>query len=256
MAKKENENGLTVQSNGFITMPNNFMAMVSEELDGLDIGFDRIKIPSGGAVMFELPGEDDEPVNVKEFSGVILDHHIVNTYYATKYTGGSNPPTCGSFDGIMGVGDPGGECRKCPYNQFGSGEGGGKACKNRRRVYILREGEMFPLLLSLPTGSLRAFTKYVKVQLSKGRKTNAVVTKFGLKKVMNTGGIAYSQATFALDRVLEPEEHATIEKLSEQVKAYSKQVGFDADFGGADEINIDPDSGEIIEPLGGGKAHV
>ena len=34
---------------------------------------------------------------VKEFSAVILYHHPVLQYYKEKYTGGSNPPDCGSF---------------------------------------------------------------------------------------------------------------------------------------------------------------
>ena len=80
---------------------------------------------------------------------------MIHKGYATKYTGGNQPPDCCSFDGVTGEGEPGGACRKCPLNQFGSGENGAKACKNRRRIYVLREGEIFPLLLSLPTGSLQ-----------------------------------------------------------------------------------------------------
>ena len=70
---------------------------------------------------------------------------------------------------MTGEGDPGGACAKCRYNQFGSGESGGKACKNRRRIYILREGEVFPVLLSLPTGSLKEFTRYIQRLLSRGK---------------------------------------------------------------------------------------
>ena len=81
---------------------------MAEELEGLEDGFDRVKIPSGGATMFELPGDEaDEPEMVKEFSAVILHHHPVLQYYKEKYTGGSNPPDCGSFDGVTGEGTPG-----------------------------------------------------------------------------------------------------------------------------------------------------
>jgi hypothetical protein len=172
MPKQSESTALAEQKSGYLALADNdFAALVSEELAGLDIGIERIKIPSGGATVYEMPTEDgDETVSVKEFSGVILYQHPLNVYYTEKYTGGSNPPECGSIDGIKGEGTPGGNCKKCPFAQFGSGENGAKACKNRRRVYILREGEMFPLLLSLPTGSLKAFTKYIKVQLSKGRK--------------------------------------------------------------------------------------
>jgi hypothetical protein len=230
MSNKENT-ALAVQNGGFTALSNtNFNAMVSGELDGLDLSFERVKIPSGGSTAFELPTENEETETVKEFSAVILYHHALNAYYNTKYTGGSNPPDCGSFDGKIGEGNPGGSCADCPNNQFGTGENGSKSCKNKRRVYILREGEVFPLLLTLPTGSLKAFTKYLKTQLSKGKTSSEIVTKFGLKKVTNSGGIAYSQAVFTLDRALTPEELAVIKPISEQIKTYASRVAFD-DYG-------------------------
>ncbi|MCL2194341.1 MAG: hypothetical protein FWB76_00100 [Oscillospiraceae bacterium] len=236
-------NEITTTTQGFMSLANNdIAAMMAEELDGLDAGFERIKIPAGGSTMFEVPGEDGEPESVKEFSAVILYHHPLHSYYATKYTGGNQPPNCASFDGVTGEGSPGGACRKCPLNQFGSGENGAKACKNRRRIYVLREGEIFPLLLSLPTGSLQEFTRYIKRLLSRGRKSNAVATRFTLRKATNAGGIAYSQAQFAIDRNLTTEEHALVEKLAEQVKAYARRVGFEDDV-----PTCDPETGEVAE---------
>ncbi len=236
-------------TSGFMQLADfNMSATMAEELNGLEGGFDRVKIPSGGSTMFELPADtDDEPETVKEFSAVILYHHPLLQYYREKYTGGSNPPDCGSFDGVTGEGDPGGACAKCPLAQFGSGENNGKACKSRRRVFLLREGEIFPLILSLPTGSLKEFTRYIKRLLSKGKKSNMVVTRFTLKKAINASGIAYSQAQFTVDRPLTGEEQALISGLTEQVRGYSLHMGFEADESA--EAVIDPDTGEIIEPL-------
>ena len=228
----------------------NMTGAMAEELDGLDSGFERIKIPSAGSTVFEVPGENpNEPDTVKEFSAVILYHHPIHAFYRNKYTGGNQPPDCGSFDGVVGEGDPGGSCSKCPYNQFGSGENGSKACKNRRRIYVLREGEIFPLLLSLPTGSLKEFSRYIKRLLSKGKKSNSVVTKFSLKKATNNSGIAFSQAQFVVDRVLTSDEFKLISSMSEQVKVYSKNIGFDTDHSTNDEGIVDTETGEIIEPL-------
>lgn len=240
-----------VPASGFMQLADfNINAAMAEELDGLEGGFDRVKIPSGGTVLFELPGDEaDEPEAVKEFSAVILHHHPILQYYREKYTGGSNPPDCGSFDGVTGEGEPGGVCAKCPLAQFGSGENNGKACKNRRRLFLLREGEIFPLILSLPTGSLKEFSRYIKRLLSKGNKSNMVVTRFSLKKAANASGIAYSQAQFSIDRPLTPEEQALIGKLTEQVKAYSRRVGFDADEQAEPGPVIDPETGEVVEPL-------
>ncbi len=251
MANKNNSQIATVQNTGFLSLANaDLNGLLAEELDGLDINFERIKIPSAGSTVFEVPGEDDECDTVKEFSAVILHHHTLNAYYKTKYTGGSNPPDCASFDGICGEGNPGGDCKRCPMNQWNSGENGAKACKNRRRIYVLREGEVFPLLLSLPTGSLKEFTKYIKRLLSKGKKSGSVVTRFSLCKATNQGGVVYSQARFAVDRVLTPQEQKLIDALTEQVKAFSRKVAFDADGGTSIDVTVDEETGEVIEPLG------
>lgn len=243
---------ITTQSSGYLAAGDfNMSDNLADELAGLDLSFDRIKIPSGGGTVFEVPSEDsDEAETVKEFSAVILYHHPVFAYYQEKYTGGNNPPDCGSFDGITGSGNPGGKCKACPLNQFGSGENGSKACKNRRRIYLLREGEVFPLILSLPTGSIKAFTKYIQRILGTGKKSFGVVTKFSLKKASSNTGISYSQAAFAIDRLLTDEEIAAIYPIAEQVKAMSTRVGFDdEDSAPAIPANIDPETGEIIEPL-------
>ena len=177
---------------------------------------------------FEVPGDDpDSPDTVKEFKAVILHHHPINCYYKEEYTGGNNPPDCGSMDGHIGIDGETGEvksCADCPFNKFGSGKNGAKACKQKRRIYLLREGEQLPIILSLPTGSLSEFSKYVMRLLSKGKKTNSVVTKFTLKKVQNSGGINYSQAVFGVDRELTSEELAAITPMSEQVKAMANKV--------------------------------
>jgi hypothetical protein len=124
---------------------------------------------------------------------------------------------------------------------------------------VLKEGEIFPLLLSLPTGSLKEFTRYIKRLLSKGRKSNAVVTRFTLKKATSNTGVVYSQAGFAIDRPLTPEEYGLIEKLSAQVKAFSSRVAYDYDASISEDdapAYIDPETGEVIEPLNGGGADV
>jgi hypothetical protein len=248
------DTALAAKTSGFLQLADfNMTGVMAEELIGLDGGFERIKIPSAGSTVFEVPGDDpNEPDAVKEFSAVILYHHPLHAYYQSKYTGGNQPPDCGSFDGLTGEGNPGGSCAKCSFNQFRSGENGSKACKNRRRIYVLREGEIFPLLVSIPTGSLKEFTRYIKRLLSKGKKSNSVVTKFSLKKTTNNGGIAFSQAQFSVDRTLTLDEFALINKLSEQVKAYSKNTSFDIDTtveSSEDMPFVDAETGKIIEPL-------
>ena len=106
------ETGIISNGNAFEELANfNLSDAMSQELEGLSLSFERIKIPSAGSTVFELPAVDGgEPETVKEFTGVILYHHPLFAYYRDKYAGGNEPPDCGSFDGVTGEGDPGGAC--------------------------------------------------------------------------------------------------------------------------------------------------
>jgi hypothetical protein len=233
-----NKNELAVTQSGYIAANGNLARHLADELGGMSLELDRVKTPAAGG-LFEVPGVNpDEPETVKEFKAVVLYHHPANAYFKDKFTGASNPPDCSSGDGTFGVSSDGEakSCAECPLNKFGSSEDGkGKACKQKRRVYILREGEALPLILTIPTTSLPDFSKYVMRLLSRGQKSCSVVTKFGLRKTQSTGGITYSQLTFAADRTLSPEEQTSVEKFVPQVKALAARSEGTAADNGADE---------------------
>lgn len=246
-SKKNNE---IMENSGFAAlMDGDALEDAAADLAGLQLTFDRIKIPAGGSTAFEIPGDEDEMEMANEVKGVILLHHPAYAYYTEKYSGGSNPPDCGSFNGIQGTGNPGGACASCPYNQFGSGEGQSKACKNRRMLYILMENELFPMVLSLPTGSLKEFTRYVKRQLSKGRKLSNIVTRISLKKATSASGIAYSQAAFTFERVLSDAEKAAVGQMAGQVREYAANLTIASLAGSEEEPYADTETGGTAEPL-------
>jgi len=206
----------------------------AEEMDGLTLSFPRVKIPSGGGLAFEVPGDDPEnPDAEKELVGVIVDHHPVNAYWADKYAGANNPPDCSSMDGKVGMDQDGNRkpCNSCPMNEWGTAEDGrGKACKNMHRLYIIREGEMLPLLLTLPPTSLKNLSDYIALRIvSKGMRSYGVVTKVSLKKAQNAGGINYSQAVFAVAGTLAPEQVAAMSEYSQGIKVLTRQLAIQAD---------------------------
>ena len=210
----------TIGSFNVPVFPGNFQSAVEEEMEGLEYSFNRVKIPAGGGLTFEVPGDNpDSPDSVKELIGVIVDHHPVNAFWSDKYSGQNNPPDCSSMDGKKGIGKPGGACSSCPYNDFGSAEDGkGKACKNMRRIYLLPEGDLFPLLITLPPTSIKSFSDYIaKRIITKGLRSYSVVTKITLKRVQNSNGISYSQAQFSLLNKL-PDE------IVQQLAAYSADL--------------------------------
>ena len=97
-------------------------------------------------------------------------------------------------------------------------------------MYLLRENEIFPAILLLPTSSNKEFSKYIKRLLSKGKKSSNVVTKFSLKKAVNKTGISYSQEQFAMERALTPNENELVGKISEQVKVCWFKIGTARNF--------------------------
>lgn len=218
-------------------------SLMAEEMEGLQISFDRVKIPSGGGLAFEVPGENpDEPDATKEIIGVIVDHHPINVYWQSKYEGQNTPPDCSSIDGKCGTGIPGGDCKTCKLNEFGTAEDGkGKGCKNMHRVYLLRSGELFPILLTLPPTSLKSLADYLKRVITKGLKSYKVITKITLKKVQNSTGIAYSQAQFSVVAVLEIETSKQMETYSMNIKPTTREleIEYEMPLGEQDEVVVD-----------------
>lgn len=233
MAKNE----VAVQSGNFnlVTLEGEMAAAIAEEMDGLGtIPFDRVKIPSGGGIAFEVPGEDEEnPESVTDITGVIIHHHPVNAYWKEKFSGGNEQPDCSSYDGKTGIDRETGECKNCavcPYNQFGSDHdgGAGKACKNVHRVYILREGNPVPIILSLPPTSLKSMRDYIgKRILLKNMRCYNAVTKITLKKEKNASGINYSRAVFTFLGKLTAEQSAAAKAMAENIKSMDRSIDID-----------------------------
>ena len=229
MAK--NEVATTEKNFNLVTLTGELKEAVAEELDGLGtLPFERAKIPSGGGLAFELPGEtEDEPVMSTDLTGVLIHHHPVNAYWKEEYAGGNVQPDCSSHDGKQGVERETGEihdCSKSPHNQFGSGKNGsGKACKNNHRCYILQEGNPVPIILALPPTSLKYIRDYIgKRILLKGLRCYDAVTKITLKKEKSADGITYSRAAFAFVSKLTDEQRAETKAMVEMIKAQADNI--------------------------------
>ncbi len=202
-------------------------AELADDMDGLQLSFQRAKIPGGGVLQFELPGEDPEnPDYVQTLEGVILFNHSANSYWpAGSEYDDNTPPQCQSVDGKVGYGDPGGICEACDYNKFGSDpNGGGKACKNMRVLYLLRSGEMMPIQLSLPPTSIRPYTTFVNSAfLLRGRRVCSGLVQIGLRKGASNG-FTYSVATFKKLRDFEGEELAQVCAYADSFRDQIKQT--------------------------------
>ena len=175
---------------------------LADDMEGLQLTMQRVKIPGGGNLQFEIRGDDpDNPDYERKLVGVILHHHFANAYW------------------------PGGVCAACAFNQFGStANGSGKACKNMRQIYLLRSGEYLPLQLSLPPTSLRPFNDFMNLAfVARRRPSYSAIVEIGLKRA-ESGGYTYSVATFRKVRDLEGEGLAAVKSYAANFKEQVKSL--------------------------------
>lgn len=202
---------------------------LAEDMDGLQLGFQRVKIPSGGQLQFEIPSDNpDNPDYARYLEGIIVYSHNANAYWPTGEDYDDNtPPSCQSMDGKLGYGCPGGICADCPYNRYGSdtkGTGKGKACKNQRILYLLRSGDAMPIQLTLSPTSIRPYSDFINAAfLSRRRGVCSGLVRIGLKK-RNNGKDDYSVATFQKLYDFTGEELAQVRGYADSFKEQVKQI--------------------------------
>lgn len=174
------------------------IAALRENMGGSTISpfdLDVITIPGSGGLSWRVPGLAGE-TEEKRLEGILIFHRTNRAFWRESFdeTGGGTPPDCASDDGILGQGDPGGDCSRCPMNQWGSAQKGrGKACQERHMLFLLRVGEHLPILVNCPPSSLGNVRKYMMRLTSKGVPYYTVATALSLERDKNADGISYSR---------------------------------------------------------------
>jgi hypothetical protein len=182
----------------------------------------RIKLPTGGGQSWEVPDVDAEggEYTTKELLCVIVHHGTQRAYWARgiEEGGGGATPDCSSRDGDVGVGNPGGACDSCRFNEFGSAKGRGKACKEMRVLWILLPQELMPMVLTLPATSIQPFQKFMLELVSKGAPFWSRVTRIMIKEKSNKDGIRFGAANFSTARGLTEVETAAVKAYAEMMR--------------------------------------
>ena len=164
--------------------------------------FDIVKSPSGGSTVFTVPG----------LAGEEAEKELRSTPDPVEGT----PPTCLSHNSL--VSESGKPCARCPFNDYGSkdGETGAKACKESVLLFLLRPGNVLPLLVRVPVTSKGLFLKYTARLTSTLTPLNGAVTRISLKKATSRGGKPYALFHFEAVSALSPEEAASAKAFARQ----------------------------------------
>jgi len=180
-----------------------------------------IKVPSGGAQQWEIPTLDGQEYD-STIQGVIVGIQKSRSYWAQGLDDGdgSAPPDCQSPDLETGVGAPGGLCDLCPFNAWGSA-GAGKACKEKWKVFVLRETSLLPVVVDFPPTSLRAMNRYRLALTEQNLRIADVVTAFSLEREKSNSGITYSK--ILLQYVGKVDENSR-ESLRRYTKSFSPMI--------------------------------
>ncbi len=197
-----------------------------------------IKIPAGGKLAYEVQGDEaGEEEYLKEIEGVVIFTHRLNGYWPNAFGTSNSPedkiPACSSMDGKTGVWTETGEirnCDTCRMGQFGSAVGQrgeqakGKACKNMRRLYLMRNGDPNFYLLTAPPTSIKDVNKTLSRILAKGIPYTGLLLTFKLAKATNANNIDYSTVVIEKKGVLDPQTAAVAREMRRQIKAKYKEI--------------------------------
>lgn len=189
---------------------------------------DRAKVPAGGGSMWEIPDLDEGTKAVKSLEGIILHWLQPRSYWKLGLDegDGATPPDCWSPNGIEGIGEPGGDCVVCPMNKWGSAtKGAGKACGEKRLLFLLQPAMYLPLMIQVPTMSIKPLNQYLMRLASTGTMYHNVVTGLSLQKDQQRGGsLTYSKIVFKKVRSLTDTEIQAVKDLAEMLKGVAKSA--------------------------------
>lgn len=198
----------------------------------------RVTIPTGGSTTWIIPGlRGDEPA--KTIEGILVYMTVRGILWPkAEPEEGSLPALVShdlktarrvsddlSADFLRSIEDARTgvdtyDWAKLPQTQWGSGkDGAGKAAKEQRVLYILRQGDPLPLVVVIQPGSLKDWQKFVLAMTKAGIPYWRAVVSLGLEKTSSSGGQPFSKVVPQLAGELTPEQGAVIrEKFTEPMK--------------------------------------
>jgi hypothetical protein len=191
----------------------------------------RIVWPAGKATTWEIPTAGGETTPAKEIVAVPVLAQTTRLFWEKRDAKRGEdvpPPDCKSDDGETAQPTERGRalgatgvCATCPLAQWGEGNRP-PACKERRDLYLLLEGQFFPMVLSVPPSSIKIWRDYIKPLSLQGITPWMAVTRFKLTTETGAGGDPYASLKLEYVGKLPPEQKGRIKEYRETLLATFK----------------------------------
>lgn len=169
---------------------------------------------------------DDLGNLLPELKGVVIFNHRARG----RWIEGEKPPRCSSMDGIHGNELDGKQqinCATCPFNPQVNGKWGDKeGCKEMKRLFVLLEGDRYPVLLTLPPTSLKPWDQFVSALQRRGKALISTYTIFGLDSAA-AHGQDFAKIAPALGPALPAELILKLAKVKDEVVRVAAEIGIE-----------------------------
>lgn len=212
--------------------------------EGIEIRPPVIKINKDTQTFNDANGESFD-----EIRGVVVYKHATRGFWPPESEESENSaPFCASMDGITGrlnselsdqelndLGIPNGQdCATCPFNAWGSGRDRsgnptrGKACKEMRRLYILRENSKIPSRLTIPPTGIKNHDEHFSARAAQGIPDLLQETVISLYPA-GDGKFTYALPRFKKGNRIPPKRMIELAKMQKELRRVSQQtdIGFD-----------------------------
>lgn len=226
--------------------PEAVIQAIAENLGGASISesqLTKIKVPTGGATFFEIPSLTGATPE-KELVGTLVFHRPGRAYFDRPFDQAGDDdrfPKCSSEDGLIGIGDPGGNCQTCHLAKFGTDvkangqPGRGQACSERKTLYMIRGEQMIPDLVQVPATSIKPCIDFLFNLAKSGILYYKALIAIQLVRQQSADNIAYATLDFKYIRPLGETEvanatawNAMMRKLAEDASANRRQIAQEA----------------------------
>lgn len=200
--------------------------------------FTRVKHPAGGSISWEIPTPTDVPEVVQEIVGVVVDDHFQSSLWLHDSDDAENTPPDATWievepgvvhaqisDDAIAAGALD-DIDADPFNAWGSGRGGrGKKAKQTYRLYVLRDGAVEPIVITVPPSSFKAWTDFKRYVLSTHKALiPEVAIRMTLKRQENPDGKPYATIAFAVAERLQPEVGQAMLAKREEIRPLTRRL--------------------------------